>query len=79
MLLTDNDWVLLYIVVSLVVWLVLEMTGEMAKGRKDVVDGAAFHFLIVVLWLPMLIVVPSVALVTGICISIEKASKIKLF
>ena len=47
---SDEVYMLLYLVVSLIIWLVLEMTGEMSRARNDIVDGTAMQALIIILW-----------------------------
>lgn len=68
-----------YPLISLVIWLVLEMSGEMAKARKDIIDGTAIQSIAIIAW-PLLIVLLAFMLpIVTIGYAINKASKIKLF
>ena len=44
----------IYLLVSLIIWLTIEMTGAMAEARKNIVDGTSMECLIIIMWPLML-------------------------
>lgn len=68
-----------YPLISLIIWLALEMLGEMAVARDDMTNGTAMHYVIIAAW-PVVLIAGAVVLpMLAIGYLIDKASNIKLF
>tara|TARA_R110000744_G_scaffold147612_2_gene260565 strand:- start:821 stop:1000 length:180 start_codon:yes stop_codon:yes gene_type:complete len=57
----------------------MEMTGEMSKARKDIIDGTSLQFILIVLWLPALAVLSIAGCFVCVGFLLNKAGKINLW
>lgn len=78
-MLTGNDWLLFYVLVSLLIWLFLEVSGDMDEARKNIMDGTSKEFLLICLWLPILIICIIGMIFVGISELLNKLNKIRIF
>ena len=46
----EGLWFFVYVLVSLCIWLGLEVSGAMKEARKNVVDGTSGECLMIILW-----------------------------
>lgn len=76
---SEEAFTLIWVLGSLVIWLILEMIGVMADRREDAIDGTSLECLIIVLWLPILGIVLCIAPFILLGHLINKMSEIDIF